>query len=120
MARPQFAEPWGPIDPHHWQEVPCLVGHVATEADVRAGRAAFYLGSPDEIGARFADIGLPHCAIWKDEHSQQVPVIVIQSEQAGTKHYVGYRFLDSGNGIAMFSELQLLDAPTELFFTRTA
>ena len=114
-ARPQFAEPWGAIDINHWQEVPCLVGRVATDDDVRVGRATFYLGSPSEIGAEFADIDLPHCAIRTDEHSQQIPVVIIQSERADDKHYIGFRFLDSGNGVGLRFEFQLLDAPNELF-----
>ena len=120
MAHPQFAEPWGTIDISSWQAVPCLIGRVATEDDVRVGRATFHLGSPDEIGAEFADIALPHCAIWTDEHSQQIPVVIIQSERAGDKHYIGFRFLDSGNGVGLRFEFQLLDAPNELFQSRNA
>ncbi len=117
-AAPKFAEPWGAIDIHDWQTAPCVIGRVASEDDVKAGRAAFYLGSPDEIGAEFADIGLPHCAIWTDEHNEQVAVIIIQSERAGDKHYIGFRFLDSGNGVGLRFEFQLLDEPNELFQTR--
>ena len=119
-ARPRFAEPWGGIDINRWQKVPFLIGRVATEDDVRVGRAAFYLGSPDEIGAKFADIGLPHCAIWTDEQGQKIPVVIVQSEEAGDKHYIGFRFLDSGNGVGFRSEFQLLDAPNELFQNRNA
>jgi len=115
-----FIELWDAIDINRWREVPCLIGAVATEDDVRAGRATFYLQTPDEIGAKFADIGLPHCAVWTNEHQQQIPVIVIQSECAGDKHYIGFRWLDGGNGVRLRFEFQLLDAPNELFQRRDA
>jgi hypothetical protein len=119
-TRSHFTEPWGAIDVNGWREVPCLTGTVATEDDVRAGRAAFYLGAPSEIGAQFADIGLPHCAVWTDEQQQRIPVIVIQSERAGDKHYIGFRFLNGGNGVGLRFEFQLLDGPNELFQSRHA
>lgn len=115
---PSFSEPWGAIDINRWREVPCLTGSVATEDDVRVGRAAFYLQSPDEIGAGFEDIGLPHCAIWTDEHQQRIPVVIIQSERAGDKHYVGFRFLNGGNGVGLRFEFHLLDVPNEIFQSR--
>ena len=115
---PSQAELWGPVDCDRWQEIPCLIGRFATEYDVRAGRAVFFLGTPEEIGVRFADIGLPHCAVLTNDDGEQVPVIIIQSEQAGDKHYVGYRSLEGGNGVAFRQEVQLLDAPDELFRRR--
>jgi hypothetical protein len=115
---PEFAEPWDIIDISRWREVPCLTDRVATEDDVNVGRATFYLGSPDEIGAQFADIGLPHCAIWTDEDGQHFPVVIIQSERAGDKHYIGFRVLNRGNGVGLDFEFQLLDGPNELFQSR--
>lgn len=111
---------WGPIDIDHWQVVPSTSGRIATEDDVRAGQATFYLGSPAEIGAAFAEMALPHCAIWRDEQGQQVPVVIIQSEQAGNRHYIGFRLLDGGNGVGLRFEFQLLDAPNELFRSNVA
>ena len=115
MENPSFPEPWGTIDIDRWRDVPCVVGRLATEEDIRGGRASFHLSSPDEIGAKFADIPLPHCAIWTDERGQQIPVVIIQSERACDKHYLGFRFLDSGNGVGLRFEFQLIDAPNELF-----
>ena len=37
---------------------------VATEADVKAGRAVFYLGNLDEVPARPAEMELPALAWW--------------------------------------------------------
>jgi hypothetical protein len=42
--------------------------------------------------------------------------IIIQSERAGDKHYIGYRRLSGGNGICLRSEVQLLDNPDETFY----
>lgn len=103
------------IDLDHWKEVPCLTGRVAVEEDVRAGRAVFYIRPLNNVCVRFADMDLPHCAIFTDELEQQFPVVIIQSELAGDIHYVGFRFLERGNGIGFRSEVELLDEPNELF-----
>ena len=63
---------------------------MAVEQDVKGGRAVFYLGNAGEVGAVHVDIGLPHCAIVHAEGAS-VPAIVIQSERADPKHYIGYR-----------------------------
>ena len=68
-----------------------------------------------EIGARFEDIGLPHCAIFTDEDRRCYPVVIIQSERADPKHYIGYRFITGGNGVGVAPQFQLLDEPNELF-----
>ena len=107
---------WGALDVERWQQTPCLRGRVAVEQDVRDGRAAFYLGSPDEIGAVHADIGLPHCAILAVDGQPRVPIVIIQSERVGEKHYIGYRPLSGGNGICVISEVELLEKPDERFY----
>jgi hypothetical protein len=104
---------WGPIDADRWQETPCLRGRVAVEQDVKDGRAVFYLKETREIGAEFADIGLPHCAILSESGA---PVVIIQSERADDKHYIGYRPLSGGNGVCLISEVELLERPDERFY----
>jgi len=101
---------WGKIDVENWQQTPCLRGRVAAEQDVKDGRAVFYLGNADEIGAVHVDIGLPHCAIIH-ARGADVPAVVIQSERAQNKHYVGYRPLSGGNGLCVLSEIELLAEP---------
>jgi hypothetical protein len=109
-------ELWGEIDLQHWRDVPFISGRVALEEDVQAGRAVFYLGNADEIGAQAYDIDLPRCAILTDEESGEVlPVIVIQVEQAEDVIYVGYRLLDGGNGMCTLPEVELLDEPDDRF-----
>ena len=112
-----YAELWGALDMGRWLETPCIVGRVATLEDIREGRAAFSLGEPETIGAQFVDIGLPRCAFWTDENKKPIPVIIIQSESAGDKHYIGFRFLDGGNGVGFMFEFQLLDQPDNAFKT---
>jgi len=106
---------WGVVEAQGWREVPCLLGRVATEDDVKAGRATFYIRTAHESDAHFVDIGIPHCAIWTNEKDERVPVVIIQSESANGDHYIGFRFLDGGNGVGLFFEFQLFDEPNELF-----
>jgi hypothetical protein len=109
-------ELWGEIDIQHWRGVPHISGRVASEEDVQSGRAVFYLGNPDEIGAQAYAIDLPQCAIITDEESgEQIPVIVIQSEQADDMIYVGYRYLGGGNGMCTLPEIELLSEPDDRF-----
>jgi hypothetical protein len=103
------------VESDHWKDVPCLTDRIATEEDVSAGRAIFCIRPLNDISVRFEDIGLPHCAVFKDENEHQFPVVVVQSEMAGDIHYVGFRFLERGNGIGYRKEVELLDKPNELF-----
>ena len=109
---------WGRVDIQHWQQTPCLRGRIAVEHDVKDGRAVFYLGNAPEIGALHVDIGLPHCAIIRVEGTE-IPAVVIQSERADDKHYIGYRPISGGNGLCVFSEVQLLSEPDARFYEQT-
>jgi hypothetical protein len=111
-------ELWGEIDIHRWSGIPYTSGHVASEEDVLAGRAVFYLEDPDEISARPYSISLPHCAVLTDEEAgEKIPVIVIQAEHADNIIYIGYRFLGGGNGMCTLPEIELLDEPDAGFLT---
>ncbi len=106
---------WGPIHSAAWKTVPCVADRVATEQDVKEGRAVFYVSGPPG-SVRPMAISLPHCAIWHDrEHSRDVPVICVQAEQNEKVQAVGIRFLTGGNGVCLLSELTLLDGPDERF-----
>ena len=108
---------WGEIAVERWQHTPCLCGRIAVEQDVKDGRAVFYLGNAEEIGAVHVDIGLPHCAVIHAD-GQHIPAIVIQSERAESKHYIGYRPISGGNGLCMLSEVELLPEPDARFTGR--
>jgi len=109
---------WGRVDVAQWQQTPCLRGRLGVEQDVKDGRAVFYLGNAGEIGAVHVDIGLPHCAIVHVE-GKEVPAVVIQSERADHKHYIGYRPISGGNGLCILSEVELLSEPDARFHQQT-
>lgn len=99
---------WGSVDRTQWRSVPHISGALATEADVRAGRAVFYLGNLDEVPARPGDLPLPALALWHDPDLDAVrPVIVIQVE-VGQQEFAGFRFLEGGNGLGFLDELDLV------------
>jgi hypothetical protein len=109
---------WGRVDVDRWQQMRCLRGRIAVEQDVKDGGAVFYLGNADEIGAVHVDIGLPHCAIIHVE-GREIPAVVIQSERAEHKHYIGYRPISGGNGVCAFSGVELLSEPDARFHQQT-
>lgn len=110
-------ELWGNINIQDWQNTPCISKRIAVEDDVKAGRAVFYLQDPEEIGAEPIAFELPSCAILFDEETdEELPVIVIQAEEAEEKTYIGYRPLNGGNGICTLAEVKLLSEPTKEFF----
>ena len=105
---------WGPIDMKKWRETPCLIDRLATEADVKEGRAAFFVtGDP---AMKPLAISLPACAIHHDTESKKAtPVILIQAVQTTKITAVGYRLLSGGNGVCLLSELEILKEPDERF-----
>ena len=103
---------WGAIESQAWHDTPCISGRVATEHDVREGRAVFYVSGPSHA----ANLPLPHCALLHDDDHHITPVILIQAEDRDDGEVlVGYRPLVGGNGICLLSELELLEGPNELF-----
>ena len=83
---------WGPIDRAHWRDVPHMKGRVATEADVKEGRAVFFLANVDEVHASPANLELPALALLHSaELEQQTPVVVIQAERSSAQCTVGAR-----------------------------
>jgi hypothetical protein len=109
---------WAKIDVDQWQQTPCLRDRVAAEQDLKDGRAVFYLGNAAEIGAAYVDIGLPHRAVIHAD-GQHIPAVVVQSERADGKHYIGYRPISGGNGVCTLSEVELLSEPDARFHQQT-
>ncbi len=103
-------ELWGPIDIRAWRAVPHIVGRVATEADVRAGSAAFFTPvGPQDISNTPHHMSLPALALLRtDDGPRSIPVIIIQAEEGPRGVIVGYRSLEGGNGVCLLSELDLL------------
>lgn len=105
-------DPWGPVDPEVWRDVPYIEGRAATEADVVDGRAVFYISGG---GSRFVSgIELPALADLRLEDGTTERVIVIQIEGDPSKDSVvavGYRTFEGGNGVAMLDEFEFVDLP---------
>ena len=99
---------WGPIAPNEWHLVPCTTGRVATESDVKAGGAVFYIQGESAP----ASLKLPCCAVQLMEGGEQ-PVVVIQAEQGPSGAVFGVRPLTGGNGVCMEGEVRLLPSGFE-------
>jgi hypothetical protein len=100
---------WGAVDRARWRLVPHMGGTLATEGDVEAGRAVFFLGNVDETPARPSTMRLPALALWPDpDLGSHRPVIVIQVE-VGQQEVAGIRFLEGGNGVCLLEELEIID-----------
>ena len=97
---------WGPISANQWRNVPCVSGRPATEADVVAGAAVFYVPT----GSAAATMPLPCCAILSQEDGAEQQVVVIQAELAprGDGTVLGVRPLSGGNAICTMGEVRLL------------
>ena len=109
----------GEIDVEHWRDTPCTILGLASEEDVRAGRAVFYVERTREHVGTPEDLGLPRCALIGDDDGSVSPVIVVQAEKHGSdKVLIGYRPLTGGNGVCTIDELTLLDGPDRHFYSR--
>ena len=95
---------WGPIAETDWANVPCTAGRRATEADVLAGAAVFYVQGESTPAA----IELPCCAMQLLEDGSEQPVVVIQAELAPYGVNLGIRPVAGGNGICTLEEVRLL------------
>jgi hypothetical protein len=98
---------WGPIDMARWTRTPCVSGRLATEKDVKEGRAAFCIeGGVDASPA--TDVELPALGIQVDEDSgEELPVVVIQAEIVDGECLFGVRYVDGGNGVCTPEEIRL-------------
>src|SRR5438045_6335687 len=97
---------WGPVPLAEWKRVPHVKGRLATEDDVKSGRAAFYLGNVSDVPARPAALELPALAWWpQDDDGPRRLCVVIQAEQGASQCMLGVRFLDGGNGVCLIDDL---------------
>ena len=97
-------ELWGSIDPLKWRDTPCVVGRCATEEDVAAGCAVFYVPS----GSVAADLVIPSCALQSLDDGSELPVVIIQAETIPTGTALGVRPLCGGNSVCLLSEVRIL------------
>ena len=99
-----MSELWGSISASDWRNTPYIAGRPATEVDVAAGIAVFYV--PGASSA--ASMPLPCCAYQQLEDGTEQPVVVIQAEVAPHGTILGVRPLTGGNGICLATEIRLL------------
>lgn len=104
---------WGPIDMRSWKTTLCVSGRIATERDVKEGKATFYIEG-DRATLKPIALSLPACAILREE-KKETPVIVMQAEETPRSKTVGVRFLTGGNGVCTLEELEILSAPDGRF-----
>jgi hypothetical protein len=95
---------WGPIPPNEWRSTPYLAGRVAIDADVREGRAVFFVNGDSEP----AVIQLPCCALQKRDDGSCTRVVVVQAEHVDGQTLLGVRSLTGGNGICLLSDVEIL------------
>lgn len=102
---------WGPIDIDEWEQTPYLKDRVATEEDVKAGIAVFYIDSKGvDINHTPLSIKIPSLAYHVDqETSEKTLVVVVQGEQTNEEEVVGLRYLEGGNGVCLLWELEFLE-----------
>ncbi len=95
---------WGPISANEWRTVPCVVGRPATEDDVLAGRAVFYVQGHSDS----EQFSLPCCGFQLLEDGSEEPIVVVQSERTPHGVILGVRPLTGGNSVCMATEVRLL------------
>jgi streptomycin 3"-adenylyltransferase len=105
-----MTELWGPISRSEWRDVPYITGRPATEADVRAGVAVFYVQGDSEAAA----MSLPCCAIQYHEDGSEEPVVVIQAEIALYGVNLGVRPLSAQVGLTRALDIMRNTVPAEI------
>jgi hypothetical protein len=101
-----MSELWGPIAPGEWRSVPCTTGRVATDADMKAGRAVFHIRGESAP----VPMEIPCCAVQVLEGGAEQPVVVVQAEKCAPGIVFGVRPLSGGNGVCMEGEVRLLQS----------
>ena len=101
---------WEEVASKEWSSVPFISGRVATEEDVKEGRAVFYIKSGSEPN----ETKLPLFAVQIDSE-RRLPCIVIQLENTKEGTIVGVRYLEGGNGIGKVEDFEFYSEPTDEF-----
>jgi len=102
---------WDAIEIDEWRDIPFISGRVATEQDVKDGRAVFYIPS----GSEPYETELPLFALHIDkDNGNKTPCIAIQIETTSEGTAVGVRYIDGGNGVGMANEFEFYsEIPSE-------
>lgn len=104
------------LDIAHWKALPHIQGRLATQDDVRAGLAVFYIADGRDA-AEPATLNLPVCGMQRQEEGTTLPVVVVQAERFKGDTILGVLYLNGGKGMCTLEEMELLEAPDERFAT---
>ena len=100
---------WGAIDSTKWQQTPCIKDIIATEQDVKDGRAVFYI-IHDDADHEPLNINIPSLVYEiEEENNTRKLAVLIQGERVGENEYVGIRYFEGGNGLFRLSEIEFLE-----------
>ncbi len=98
-----------PIDMNNWQKTPFIKGRIATERDVKEGRAIFYINAKEKNHIPL-NVTIPSLAYHNDQkNGVKTKVIVIQAEQTSEQKVAGIRYLDGSEGACLMEELEFVD-----------
>ena len=101
---------WGVVSLDTWEDVLFIKDRIATEEDVKLGRAVFYIeneGTGTEHQA--LDIQIPSLAHHIDQDTgEKKLVIVIQAEKTDEQQVIGLRYLEGGNAVCLLFELEFV------------
>lgn len=104
---------WGPLAEGEWRRAPVTSGRPATEADVFAGRAVFFIPS----GSQSHKMALPICGLHHDlTKGKATPVVIIQAEDAEGQTILGVRLVVGGNMVCTAAEVEIVSEPDARFF----
>lgn len=100
---------WGPISPDSWRTISFIKNQIATEEDVKLGKAVFYIDD-QELEHFPIDIEIPKLAYQiNQETGEKILSVVIQAEKIGEEEIVGLRYFDGGNGVCALFELEFVN-----------
>ena len=99
---------WEPIDLKNWKQVSYIKGKIATEEDLKKGRAVFHLGEHDKPHSPLG-IKLPALGYVNKKGENKKGVVIIQAEKVGDKKILGVRYIKGGKGIYHFSEIKTVE-----------
>lgn len=100
---------WGPIEVENWRLTATTGGRGADEADVKAGRAVFFI---DGISEPYS-MPLPSLARWTGSDMPEELVVIIQAEVTDRGEVLGVRPLSGGNAVVALSEVEVLNSDEE-------
>lgn len=95
-------------EPVKWPDlttVPFVNGRVATEADMKSGRAVFYQKGPM---VRAMKLTVPQYAWLKGETGKRTAVVLVQAETNKNGDVLGLRDVDGHDYVATLGEVTLL------------